>query len=167
MFPETLTINTMSQTELLTALHREHVGLNVHAQQLLTMDNLQPASAPVRTLHLALVRVADLNLHAPATLPTIFAAASVHGLTLCPPITGAYLRLVYRDQSDGGAPLHAGRAPLGSLTVAAPPQSTHPQSPKGFYLRMLNGQPWLRGYRCDDDYVWHHEDTFVFCSSRG
>ena len=26
--------------------------------------------------------------------------------------------------------------------------------PKGFYLRVVDGVTWLRGYRCDDEYVW-------------
>ncbi len=34
--------------------------------------------------------------------------------------------------------------------------------PKGFYLRVVDGRAWLRGYRCDDEYDFDPADRFVF-----
>jgi hypothetical protein len=49
--------------------------------------------------------------------------------------------------------LSAGRAPTGAIHVASEPLSRDVEYPKGFYLRIVDGQAWLRGYRCDDTYV--------------
>lgn len=34
--------------------------------------------------------------------------------------------------------------------------------PKGFYLRVVDGRAWLRGYRCDDGHSWSPDDRFIF-----
>lgn len=165
MFPETLRINTLTLPQLQAELATHNVGLNAHAQQLLTRTVLHAADARPLTLHLQVRTVADLRLTQAATLPTIFAAATAQELALCPQVTVAYLRLAYLQQPASDAPVHAGRAPLGALTVASAPLSPDDEFPKGFYLRMIDGQPWLRGYRCDDTYVWHDDDVFVFCAA--
>ncbi len=160
MFPVILRVNTLTMPQLQSELAAHHVGLNAHAQQLLDRADLQ--SGPARDLQLRIRTVAQLELKQAPTLPAIFAAATAQGLALCPVITGAYLRLAYLQQPAVAAPLHAGRAPLGALTVASVPLSADAAYPKGFYLRMIDDQPWLRAYRCDDTYQWHDDDAFVF-----
>ncbi|WP_192498537.1 hypothetical protein [Ornithinimicrobium pratense] len=32
---------------------------------------------------------------------------------------------------------------------------------KGFYLRVVDGEAWLRGYRCDDTYEWGPEQRLT------
>lgn len=82
---------------------------------------------------------------------------------LCPAVTGPYLRLAMLDQvSAPDSVMSAGRAPTGSLTIAAEPLNEDQDYPKGFYLRTVDGIPWLRGYLCDDLHEFAQEDTFVF-----
>jgi hypothetical protein len=45
--------------------------------------------------------------------------------------------------------------------ASVPPPDTLDQ-PWGFYLRRVDGVPWLRGYRCWSGHVWAPEDVLVF-----
>ncbi|MCY1241037.1 hypothetical protein D9M72_539170 [compost metagenome] len=58
--------------------------------------------------------------------------------------------------------MSSGRAPDGALTVASEALSRDDDYPKGFYLRVVDGQAWLRGYRCDDEHTWSPDDRFIF-----
>lgn len=105
----------------------------------------------------------QLGLSGGGTLAQIEAAAHRAGLAVCPPATGPYLRLLLTSQE--AAPdsiLSAGRPPSGALTVLSEPfNGGDPELPRGFYLRVVDGVSWLRGYRCDDDYVYSVGDEFV------
>jgi len=61
--------------------------------------------------------------------------------------------------------LSAGRAPSGSIKIASQPLSDDVEYPKGFSLRVVDGELWLRGYRCDDSYVFEPEQNFLFASA--
>jgi len=50
------------------------------------------------------------------------------------------------------------------LTIGSASLELDAEYPKGFYLRVIDGRPWLRGYRCDDEYVWGAGDRLVFAS---
>ena len=39
--------------------------------------------------------------------------------------------------------------------------------PKGFYLRHIDGAPWLRGYRSGPEHVWSAQDRLLFRSAAG
>jgi hypothetical protein len=107
--------------------------------------------------------VGDLGLDESAPLVDVFTAADEQGLTLCPPDTGPYLRLAMTSQTNApDSILSAGRSPAGSIKVASAPLSDDVAFPKGFYLRVVEGQQWLRGYRCDDGYLFSPEDRFAF-----
>jgi hypothetical protein len=107
--------------------------------------------------------VGDLGLDESAPLVDVFTAADEQGLTLCPPDTGPYLRLAMTSQTNApDSILSAGRSPAGSIKVASAPLSDDMAFPKGFYLRVVECQQWLRGYRCDDQYLFSPEDRFAF-----
>lgn len=109
--------------------------------------------------------VAELGLEAGACLPEIYEAAEERGFQLCPLEAGPYLRLALMDQADSAnLALSAGTSPDGALTVASAPVGDH-SFPKGFYLRVVDGIPWLRGYRCDDAYRFVAQDQFIFLQS--
>ena len=55
-----------------------------------------------------------------------------------------------------------GRAPSGSITVASIPLREDDEYPKGFYLRVVDGVPWLRGYRCTEQHNWSADDWLLF-----
>jgi hypothetical protein len=85
------------------------------------------------------------------------------GLALCPADTAPYLRLAMTWQRNApDSELSAGRSPAGALKVAAPLLSDDLEYPKGFYLRVIDQQPWLRGYRCDFAYRFDATDRFAF-----
>jgi len=155
-------VGGLSRSELMSQLVSSGVLLNVHAETLL--DNGVFDHQPPRVITLAERSVADLGLADGATLLTIFQIAQQQGLALCPPDTGPYLRLALGDQGDApDAVMTSGRAPTASLTVGSAPLEEGDEYPKGFYLRAVTGQKWLRGYRCDEEHVWSADDRFVFC----
>lgn len=156
-----LRIGGLTRTELRNELRSRGVLLNAHAETLLdhcVFDRRDPEEISVIERG-----VGDLGLRAGATLMAVFAAADERGLTLCPPDTGPYLRLAMASQANApDSVLSAGRSPAGALNVASAPLSDDVELPKGFYLRVVDGQRWLRGFRCDDDYVFSPEVRFAF-----
>ena len=159
--PLTVDIGHLSRDELTRQLRAERVLLNEHSHTLLqhpAFDTIRPHTLQVRT-----ISPAQLGLPEGAVQSVAFAAARDQGLELCPLVTGPYLRLALRDQANApDSVLSAGRAPTGSVHVASAPVSEDVDYPKGFYLRVVDDQLWLRGYRCDDDYVWPPEQQLAF-----
>jgi hypothetical protein len=154
-------VGGLSRAALCDRLAASGVLLNPHAETLLDSAALEPG--PARVIVVTARSVAELGFGQGATLPAIFAAAPQQGLALCPPDTGPYLRLLLHEQADApDAVMSSGRAPTGSLTVASAPLVDDDEYPKGFYLRVIEGRRWLRGYRCDDEHVWSPDDRFVF-----
>jgi len=152
----------MSRSDLLSALRHEDVGLNQSAETLLDDPVFDHPSRQSITVVEGSIRELGL-VGDDAVLPRIYQAGQQHGLRLCPPITGPYLRLALRSQPNApDAILSNGRAPTGSLTVASAPLRTDVDHPKGFYLRVIDNRPWLRGYRCDDTHAWNPDDRFLF-----
>lgn len=163
--PVTITIGTLSRSLLLEALQNAGVGLNPSATVL--FDNSVFNRPAPQTLSVITRSVGELGFADGATLPQIFDAAREGGLLFCPATLAPYLRLEFVDQQTApDTVLSNGRAPSGSLTVASVPLSADPAYPKGFYLRVIGGRPWLRGYSCDDEHVWDPGDRFLFRASR-
>lgn len=160
-----VTVGGVSREELLARLRSDGVLLNAHAETLIAGPGFDDVSGRevVSVTERSLI---DLGLVDGASLSQIYARAGAHGLRLCPPVTGPYLRLAMREQASApDAVLSSGRAPSGSLTVAASAPWNDDELPKGFYLRVIEGQTWLRGYRCDDEHIWSPDDRFVFRSA--
>lgn len=143
------------------------VQLNVYAEELLDRPEFaRPAGEP-QVLDVELRTVSELGLTEGGTLPEVFAAAEAAGLELCPLAAGPALRLALLDQESApDSLLSTGRAPTGSIHVASAPVSEDDEVPKGFYLRVVDGVPWLRGYRCDDQHVHAPDVVFAFARAR-
>lgn len=150
-----------SRAEVLQLLHSAGDMLNAHAETLLAHPFFD---APVaRSLRIVERTVGELGFERGAVQSRVFTAARNQGLELCPLVTGPYLRLAIMEQTNApDSVLSAGRAPTGAIHVASEPLSEDVEYPKGFYLRVVDGQPWLRGYRCDDTYVWAPEQRLAF-----
>jgi hypothetical protein len=160
-----ISVGGLSREVLIERLTAQRVLLNTHAETLLDSDAFD--ERPTETIMVTERTVGELGFAGGATLPQIFAASEHQGLQLCPRATGAYLRLALTEQpSSGDSVMSAGRAPADSLTIASAVLSPDDEYPKGFYLRVVDGQPWLRGYRCDDTHVWSPDDRFVFRTAR-
>lgn len=162
--PLTFEIGTMTRPQLQEALRNADVELNDSGLILLDdpiFDSVKPETVTVVEYSLI-----ELGLEDGAVLSRIFRAGHEKGVYLCPPTTGPYLRLMMLTQRTApDAIMSNGQAPSGSLTIASPPLQSDVAFPKGFYLRVVNGQHWLRGYRCDDEHAWDPQDRFVFRST--
>jgi hypothetical protein len=156
-------VGGQSRTEVLTSLWDVGVQLNANAETLLAhsaFDN--PVGQTIRVVERT---VEQLGLEKGAVQSLVFAAARSQGLELCPLVTGPYLRLALMDQANApDSILSAGRGPTGAIHIASEPVSEDAQYPKGFYIRVVDGQAWLRGYRCDDTYVWAPGQRLAFLS---
>lgn len=153
-------IGGMTSVELNNALASANVGLNEHAKTLLA-DVANPREREQLTV--VFRSVTDMGLPVGGTSQELFARAADNGLLLCPVDLAPYLRLALVDQDVAPDSLNnAGRAPSSSVTVASPPLVDDDAYPKGFYLRVVDGRPWLRGYRCDATHEWSPQDLFAF-----
>jgi hypothetical protein len=107
--------------------------------------------------------VGQLGVRGDATLSSISSKAREAGLSLCPSITGPYLRLVMTGQDSApDSVMSNGSAPSGSITVASAPLDDDDVLPKGFYLRAVNGVLWLRGYRATEEHIWSPDVCLAF-----
>lgn len=152
-----------SRVEILRLLRSADVVLNVHAETLLAhsvFDNPE-----LQNLRIVARTVEELGFEHGAVQSQVFSAARNLGHALCPVVAGPYLRMAMMGQSSApDSVLSAGRAPTGAIHVASEPLSEDVGYPKGFYLRVVDGQAWLRGYRCDATYVWAKDQRFAFLS---
>ena len=157
-----MTIGGLSRGELIVALASRGVLLNAHAEALLA-NSIFDGRSEERDILIRELTVADLGLAGGASLSQIFQEAHDQGLLLYSPDTAPYLRLALIEQAS--APdtiMSSGSAPSSSITVASRIIRDDDDFPKGFYLRVVDGQPWLRGYLCDDEHLWLPNDLFAF-----
>jgi len=161
-----LQLGGLTREELQSALAAAGVRLNASAETLLA-DPLF-ASIDAKTVQAAEIverTVSQLGLTDGATLVEILASGREQGLMLCPPYTGPYLRLAMSDQPNApDSVMSNGRPPTGAVHVASERLRADYDYPRGFYLRVVDGTPWLRGYRCSDDAPWSADDRFAFRS---
>lgn len=160
-----LVVGGLSRHQLRKTLAVRGVELNTYAEQLLGHRCFEdPARQEVAVTQRS---VAELGLPSGGTLPQIRIAAEAEGLRPCPLDTGPYLRLALMGQEQApDSVLSAGRVPSGALHVISEPHSGDHGDPTGFYLRVVDGTEWLRGYRCDDEYVWPPESRLALALPR-
>jgi hypothetical protein len=160
----TVTLGGMSKAELLAGFQSRGIQLNEAGRTLFAHGKFttSPASFSLATVELA---VANLGYERGATFAQIKARAAELGLMMCPLELGPHLRLHLLDQPEGhlGQPPSKHRAPPGSITVASDPLSDDYETPKGFYLRRIEGVLWLRGYWSAPDDIRSLDDRLVFC----
>lgn len=160
----TLHLGMYTKEELYQLLAEKSVKFNAYAEELFQDEKfiLSDILSVIQTIE---VKVKQLGYLEGATLPEIFKQAQLLELNLCPLEVGPLLRLAFLDQNEGDVNQtpRKNQAPAGAITVASPEISEDSNFPKGFYLRKINGELWLRGYVCDDLHVFQPDDTFVFC----
>jgi hypothetical protein len=156
-------VGRASKPDLLSQLQRAGVRLN-DAAQVLFADDRFTTSAVTSLTEIAQLPVSSLGLRTGGTIAQIVECASAMGLSPCPLELGPHFRLQYTDQPEGflGQPPSQHCAPPGSVTVASAPLGDDEDTPKGFYLRRIEGTLWLRGYRSWAGHRWSPEDVFVF-----
>lgn len=154
-----LTIGDRTPEQLRLDLQAHGVALNDAAQTLLRREEI---GTPRASLGLVALTPAGLGFPQGAPMPDIFAAALGQGYDLCPLATGPYLRLTYQEAESFDPVLSRHRPPDGALHVASAALDRDFKVPRGFYLRTVGGQKWLRGFHCDDDYIVPATMTYVF-----
>lgn len=161
---KTIRVGGVTKDDLLAQLHDAKVQLNESARVLFAQDKFTTSPAVSHT-EIVELSVADLGCPEGASIRQIHGRAAECGLLLCPLELAPHLRLQYMDQHEGciGHPPSKHRAPPGSLTVASRELASDDATPKGFYLRRIEGVLWLRGYRSGPDHHWSAADRFVFC----
>ena len=160
----TVTVGGLTKSELIQELRRTAISMNESAARLFASEHFTTSTTRY-TVMTAELTVRDLGFLQGATITEIFARAAALGLGLCPLELGPHLRLQYRDQPEGywGHSARQHQAPSGSITIASQKLTDDNDFPKGFYLRRIKGQLWLRGYRCGADHVWEPDVHFIFC----
>ena len=105
------------------------------------------ASRQSKVIEIAALSVAGLGFGEGATYEQLTARALESGLVECPLELGPHLRMQFLNQPEGSAgfPATQHRAPPGSITVASSPLDDSDETPKGFYLRRIDGVLWLQG----------------------
>lgn len=153
-------VGGFTKEQLAKKLQEQGICINDYGKQLLADERFSVSKTPYR-IEISERTVADLGFPEGATLLEIYQRAEELGLSLCPLELGPYLRMQYRDQpiAEDSAP---NQAPAGSLTIASEPVSEDDGFPKGFYLRNIAGQLWLRGYTVDEKHLWSAADHFIF-----
>ncbi|MBB3188526.1 helicase [Microbacter margulisiae] len=150
----------MGKSDLLMLLKKSGIKLNEHADALFSSDRFMVSAVKQQAMLLEL-SVMDLGLPGGGTIQEIEKHARQHGLRECPLEIAPHFRLQYTDQNEKEE-TRRNKAPLGSVTVFSKPLTEEDDFPKGFYLRRIEGELWLRGYVCPKDHVWSPEDRFVF-----
>lgn len=154
----------LTKLELIQELQRNAILMNEAAERLFASEHFMISETryAVTTVELT---VRDLGLPQGATIAEIHARAETLGLGLCPLELGPHLRLQYLDQPEGywEQPVRQHQAPSGSITITSEKLAEGDNFPKGFYLRRIKGELWLRGYRSGPEHIWEPDDHFVFC----
>ncbi len=160
-------VGGLTKSQLIMKFQEYSILLNEYGERLLADDKFKTSDTKYR-LQTVELTVGDLGFFEGATTPQIFKRAIELGLELCPLELGPYLRLEYLDQPEvySGNPKQRHQAPSGSITIASEVLTEDDDFPKGFYLRRMNGELWLRGYRADHLHVWNPGDHFIFCQTK-
>ncbi|MGL4573318.1 MAG: hypothetical protein ACRCV9_00850 [Burkholderiaceae bacterium] len=158
-------IGGITKASLLKELEARGVQLNPFAHELFAHDGFTTLTAQV-DINVIQVSVAQLGLAGGGTFDQIIEHALARGYALCPLELGPHFRLQFMHQAEGflGHPLSANCKPPGSITVASQPIVQSDDVPKGFYLRVIEGVPWLRGYRSWAGHVYASGDVFAFAA---
>lgn len=138
------------------------ICLNEYAKVYLRHPDLQSKELP-KQFDFVLLTPAELGCKDGCTLRQLIERAQSFGFTPCHPMAAVFLRLHLTDQRESENALLTGshRAPDGSITVLSEPLSADDAFPRGLYLRKVCGQLWLRGYVCEDSFLWSPSDVFA------
>lgn len=159
----TLTFGGYSRDALLMRLRASRVEMNDFGRAL--MERPEFENPPRSDVDVVILSAGSLRPG--LSFDEVVDAAAGIGLAPLPLTVGPWLRLAMLDQPDApDSVLSAGRAPSGSIHVISPPPSLDDAYPKGFYLRTVDGVPWLRGFRCDATYVWPPDSLLAFARPR-
>ena len=167
---KSITIRSFSfPKERLPELLKEHsVLINPYAEQYFSHSGFRTDGCP-EELQITIASLHELGFSKGATLKDISEALTDFRLKPCHASTGLFLRIAWKEQRQSSNSVLTGthHAPDSAVTVFSEPLEGNDDFPKGLYLRNVDGQLWLRGYVCDQDYLWSENDLFAFAQECG
>jgi len=96
-----------------------------------------------------------------ANLLEIIKEAQIIGLNLYSVEVTQLLRLNYQ-QTDTQGIKRQFKTPERAVTVVSEILKDQVSFPKGFYLRKIDGELWLRAYICDYEHIFESHEYFIF-----
>ena len=143
-------IGNHTNAELLQELKEHRVQFNPFALKLFE-DQMIQTKQRGQALSVLVTTPSDLGAPFGATLSELLEHAAQRDLEPCPLAVAPYLLLqgisLTKDEY---------------VTLASLPLSKEETYPRGLYLRERDDGLWLRGYRCDDDFIFPPSMKFVF-----
>ena len=143
-------IGIHTSAELLQELKEQRIQLNPFALQLFE-DQMIQTKQRGQTLSVLVITPSDLGAPFGATLAELVEHAAQRDLEPCPLAVAPYLLLqdilLTKDEY---------------VTLASLPIAKEETYPRGLYLRKRDDGLWLRGYRCDDDFIFPPSMKLVF-----
>lgn len=158
-----VTYEAFDKEALLEKLEQSGVKLNKYAYEIFQSTLFQPSASDYTAIVTELT-LAEIGLKFGGDFEKIRNCIAAFGLSYCPLELVPYIRLRrlhYKDQSEPEEKKW-GKAPPNSITIFSKPLLESDDFPKGFYIRTINGTPWLRGYQCSADYVWDSNVRMIF-----
>ncbi len=161
-------IGGTTKEDLLSQLLLAGIRLNPLAKILFADRRFTVASGKAE-FQVQVCSVQRLGLCDGGTFEQVIESALQQGLSVCPLELSPQFRLQHLTQSEGavGQPVRENQAPSGSITVASMPLDENDETPKGFYLRRINGALWLRGYCSGAGHIFEGKaESVTFFRSR-
>ncbi|WP_041055809.1 hypothetical protein [Vibrio owensii] len=147
-------IGNHTNAELLQELKELRIQFNPFALQLFE-DQMIQTKQRAQTLSLSIITPSDLGAPFGATLSELLEHAALKRLEPCPLAAAPYLLLqgisLTKDEY---------------ITIASLPLAQKDTYPRGLYLRKRDDGVWLRGYRCDDAFIFPPSMKFVFIDAK-
>ena len=157
-------IGGLTKEALLKRLAAHNIQINPLGEKLLQSELLQ-ISEMKKTVTLTKLTLHELGLPTGKTgLLDIIGKAYEVGLEACLPEVALFLRLASFNDTQSYGFEKKSRTPHGSVTVVSEILDEDPDFPKGFYLRKVDENYWLRGYTCDYEHQFSLDETFIFMS---
>ena len=152
----------LSKDQISEKLEQQGIRTNLYAQQFFSHPRFSAEYAGKITL--LIVSLREIGFENGASLPEIYQKLPQAGLKPCPPQTGLFLRLAWRDQPESENAILTGthEVPDQAVTVLSELLEENDDFPKGLYLRNVEGILWLRGYVCESQYCFPADAVFAF-----
>ena len=159
----TVTTFPTDKNQIVDLLSSNGILINEYAKTFLNHPDLYSVELPSE-ITLVICSLSELGFSDGAIYHEIVSKIKDCGLFVCKPLAGVFLRLAYHNQVKSRDSSLSGshRSPDGAIVVFSELLENDDSFPKGLYLRNVDGNLWLRGYVCDDDYLWSGEDLFAF-----
>lgn len=157
-----ITIGGISKEELISLMKEKNILINPLGEKLLESDLFQ-VTKERQPIDLTEISLIELGLtDGKAGLLKVIKQAENVGLKICSPDVAPFLRLAYFEDINSHGTEKKHKTPDGAVTVVSEILDEDVYFPKGFYLRKIDNDYWLRGYICDYEHTFDPNEKFIF-----